>query len=231
MRLLIVLPARNEATRIGFVLMKIAELHPGLPVLVVNDASRDDTAAVVRSHPGVSLIDLPFWMGYGGALQTAYKFALREGYDAVIQMDADGQHDPSSIGDLIKHLGDCDLVVGSRFLAGANRYRMSAVRRFGCVMLSWCAWLLTGMKITDPTSGFQALSRRALDVAVQDLFPLDYPDVDVLILMHRYSLRVKEIPVTMHSGDKEQGMHAGLQVWYYGLKMLLSMLVMRLRRA
>lgn len=231
MKTLIVLPARDEERNIGAVLDCIAELYPELPVLVVNDASRDSTARVVETRPWIMLINLPFWMGYGGALQTAYKYALQEGYDGVVQLDADGQHDPASIRELIGGLEKADVVVGSRFLGGTTRYTMSLVRRFGCYMLSWTTQLLTGMRITDPTSGFQALGRKALRVAVQDHYPLDYPDVDVLILMNRYKLTVIEIPVVMHPSIEKHGMHQGLAVWYYGLKMMLSMFVMMLRRA
>src|SRR6187401_2670723 len=116
MKTLIVLPARNEEQTIGNVLDQISALHPDIPVLVVDDASQDATVAIVQQHPEVSLIHLPFWMGYGGALQTAYKYAYRSGFDALIQMDADGQHDPKSIANLLEHLNHADVVVGSRFL-------------------------------------------------------------------------------------------------------------------
>ena len=230
MKILLVLPARNEAENIGRVLDRICALYPQHPVLVVNDASGDATGAIVEKYPAVSLIQLPFWMGYGGALQTAYKYAYRNGYDAVVQLDADGQHDPSSIQSLLDHIPEADLVVGSRFLA-RNQYKMPVVRRLGCFFLSQIGKRLTGMEITDPTSGFQALNRKALGIAIQDYYPMDYPDLDVLILMHRFRLKVMEIPVTMHPSEGKAGMHEGLQVWYYAFKMILSIFVMMLRKA
>ena len=148
----------------------------------------------------------------------------------MIQLDADGQHDPGSIGDLASHLESADIVIGSRFLHRSGDYRMSAPRRLGCHVLSWLAKRLTGMKITDPTSGFQALNRKALAVAVMDHYPMDYPDIDVLILMHRFQLKVVEIPVVMHVSLEKSGMHEGLQLWYYGVKMLLSVFVVMLRK-
>jgi glycosyltransferase involved in cell wall biosynthesis len=230
MKILIALPARNEEQNIGRVLYQIRTSYPEYSVLVVDDASRDRTADVVRSFAGVSLIRLPFWMGYGGALQAAYKYAFRNGFDAVIQLDADGQHDPASIRDLIEQMEFADLVVGSRFL-NENKYKMPRVRRFGCHFLSFLGERLTGMRVTDPTSGFQGLNRKALGIAIQDYYPLDYPDLDVLILMNRFRLKVVEIPVNMLPSEGKTGMHVGLQVWYYAFKMILSILVMMLRKA
>ena len=229
MRILIALPARNEARNIGSVLHRIRALYPQFSVLVVNDASQDTTAQVVRNCPGVMLIQLPFWMGYGGALQAAYKYAHRNQFDAVIQLDADGQHDPASIQVLLEHIDRADIVVGSRFLP-TNAYRMPLFRRLGCHLLSWIGRRLTGMNITDPTSGFQVLNRNALGIAIQDHYPMDYPDLDVLILMHRFRLKVVEVPVSMHRSSGKTGMHDGLQVWYYAFKMLLSIFVTMLRR-
>jgi glycosyltransferase involved in cell wall biosynthesis len=229
MKILLALPARNEAQNIGKVLERILALYPQFSVLVVNDASQDDTSRVVRNHPGVQLIQLPFWMGYGGALQAAYKYAYRNQFDAVIQLDADGQHDPASIKVLLENIDKADIVVGSRFLR-ANEYEMPLLRRAGCHFLSFIGRRLTGMKITDPTSGFQALNRKALSIAIQDYYPMDYPDLDVLILMHRFRLRVVEVPVSMRESSGKTGMHDGLQVWYYAFKMILSILVMMLRR-
>jgi glycosyltransferase involved in cell wall biosynthesis len=230
MKILLVLPARNESENIGRVLDQICALYPQHPVLVVNDASGDTTSEIVQKYQSVSLIVLPFWMGYGGALQTAYKYAYRNEYDAVVQLDADGQHDPASIQFLLNHIQDADLVVGSRFLA-RNDYRMPWIRRLGCSVLSQIGKRLTGMEITDPTSGFQALNRKALGIAIQDYYPMDYPDLDVLILMHRFRLKVMEIPVIMHPSEGKTGMHEGLQVWYYAFKMFLSIFVMMLRKA
>ncbi|HSE40487.1 MAG TPA: glycosyltransferase family 2 protein [Acidobacteriota bacterium] len=228
---LIVLPARNEQSQIGAVLSKLLALYPEAQILVVNDFSSDNTSAIVRHFPSVKLIELPFWLGYGGALQTGYKYALRKGFDRLVQMDADGQHDPSEVIKLLEQLNDADIVVGSRFVGGTVAYKMPTVRRLGCKVLSTMGFLLTRMRIADPTSGFQALSRHALEVACNDHYPLDYPDIDVLILMHRHRLRVKEIPVQMYPAEEKRGMHTGLQVWYYAIKMTLSMIVIMLRRA
>jgi glycosyltransferase involved in cell wall biosynthesis len=228
---LIVLPARNEEAHIGKVLSGLIELYPETTILVIDDSSSDATAEIVRRFHKVILIELPFWMGYGGALQTGYKYALEHGYERVVQMDADEQHDPAEVSRLLENCSEADIVIGSRFKDSKTKYRMPFVRRLGCRSLSFIGWLLTGLKITDPTSGFQMLNRRALQIASEDHYPLDYPDLDVLILMQRRDLRVIEVPVLMHLSDQKDGMHAGIQVWYYAVKMLLSMLVMMLRKA
>ena len=228
---LIILPARNEENHIGGVLSKLLNMYPHAEILVVNDHSDDSTSRIVREFPSVHLIELPFWMGYGGALQTGYKYALKSGFNRIVQMDADGQHDAHGVLQLLEKLNDADIIVGSRFVSGAKSYKMPFVRRMGCRVLSLMGYALTGMKIFDPTSGFQALNRHALEIASGDHYPLDYPDLDVLIMMHRHRLRVREIPVLMHPADEKQGMHTGLQVWYYAIKMMLSMFVIMLRKA
>ena len=228
-KILIALPARNEADNIGQVLHSIRKLYPDLTILVVDDASQDSTANIACQFPGVLVTRLPFWMGYGGALQTAYKYGYRNGFDTVIQLDADGQHDPASIQTLLKGIDSADVVVGSRFLDGGC-YEMPLMRRLGCRFLSLTGKLLTGKTITDPTSGFQALNRRALALTIQDFYPMDYPDLDVLILMHRFRLNVVEAPVHMRHSSGKAGMHEGLQVWYYAFKMILSILIVMLRR-
>jgi len=228
---LIVLPARNEEAHIGKVLSQIVEMYPEAAILVINDSSSDRTSEIVRQFRSVNLIELPFWMGYGGALQTGYKFAVANGYERVVQMDADEQHDPSEVSKLLQRSGEADIVIGSRFKDSSTKYKMPFVRKLGCRSLSFIGWLLTGLKITDPTSGFQMLNLRALQIACEDHYPLDYPDLDVLILMQRRDLRVVEVPVVMHLSNEKDGMHAGIQVWYYAVKMLLSMFVMMLRKA
>lgn len=230
-KILILLPARNEEMHIGKVLSELIEIYPEATILVVDDNSSDRTSAIVRQFQSVILIRLPFWMGYGAALQTGYKYALANGYLRVVQMDADGQHDPSGVGKLLENSSDADVIIGSRFNDSTMNYRMPLIRKLGCRSLSLIGWLLTGLKITDPTSGFQTLNQRALQIACEDHYPLDYPDLDVLILMQRRDLRILEVPVVMHLSDQKDGMHAGIQVWYYAVKMLLSMFVMMLRKA
>ena len=231
MKTLILLPAFNEAGNIGSVLDAIIEQYPRLPVLVVDDGSTDGTAAEVEKRK-VRMLTHPFNLGYGAALQTGFTYALKEGFECVVQVDADGQHEPRSLGDLVAALqgGEADIVVGSRFLEPTG-YTLSPARMAGIILFRSLASLFTGRKITDATSGYQALGTRALELYTGEEYPADYPDADVLIMAHRAGLRITEIPVMMYPDDgKSRSMHGGLKPVYYVGKMFLSIAALLLRR-
>ena len=218
----LIIPAFNEADRISTVLERVAAADTGCQVVVVDDGSADDTAAIAR-RCGATVLHHPFNLGYGAALQTGYKYALENGADLVVQMDADGQHDPEAIRALMAVIHDdrFDLVVGSRFLEMTN-YRMGLLRGLGRRLFSGLA-RLAGLQISDPTSGFQALNRRVLEIYAGDFFPHDYPDVDVLVAAYRSGLRVGEIPVHMSEGTRASTLHGGFRSIYYVYKMTLSL--------
>ena len=221
----VIIPALNEATRLGSVIDRAREHAPTLAVLVVDDGSRDETAAVARAH-GAHVVSHPFNLGYGAALQTGYKHAMRAGYRYLVQMDADGQHDPADIERLLAPLrtGAADIVIGSRF-AEARGYRMGAARVAGRAFFQRLLIACGGPRVSDPTSGFQALGRAAFTFCCEEFYPSDFPDVDVLLLLHRRGFRVTEIPVTMApSPPGHVTMHAGLHAVYYPYKMVLSTL-------
>ena len=155
MRALVLLPAFNEAARIGLVLGGIRAAAPEATVLVVDDGSADDTAGVARAA-GARVVRLPFNLGAGVAAQTGYKFAVREGYDCVVHLDSDGQHEPADIPALLAVIArrEADVAIGSRFLGGAD-YRAGALRRTGMGVFGLLAWLLTGVRFSDVTSGFR----------------------------------------------------------------------------
>lgn len=222
MRTLIIMPARNEAQTIGTVISQLKELVPEADILVVNDASTDNTAEVA-ARAGAKVITLPINLGYGGAVQTGFKYAARHGYDAVILMDADGQHDPACVPDLLKALQGADFVLGSRFL-GECRYIVPIARRIGMWLFGKIVNYVTGQRITDPTSGFQALRKEVVKFLAEDNYPIDFPDADVLILLHRSGFHVKEIPVIMHERMHGVPMHSHLKALYYVFKMSLSIL-------
>jgi glycosyltransferase involved in cell wall biosynthesis len=217
------MPALNERQMIGAVIARLRASAPDLDVLVVDDGSRDDTAAEAR-RSGARVVSHPFNLGYGAALQTGYRHALRAGYARVVQMDADGQHDPADVTRLLAPVcaGDADVVIGSRFLAPTG-YRMGTTRSIGRTFLRLLLRALGGPDVTDPTSGFQALSRRALELCCTDGFPSDFPDVDVLLLLHRQGARITELSVHMTPNAPEHPqMHGGARTVYYAYKMLLS---------
>jgi glycosyltransferase involved in cell wall biosynthesis len=227
---LIVIPAFNEEKNIGRVLEGIHRCAPEIPVLVVNDGSRDLTARVSREH-GAKVISLPFNSGYGVTLQTGFIFALKNGYTTVLQMDADGQHDPRFIVDMLQEIQNenLDVVIGSRFL-GKNNYQTTFLKRMGMFIFGSLASLFCGQKVSDPTSGFQALKGKAIQFVASEYYPPDYPDADFIIMLHRYGFKTREIPVTMHPSPGNKSMHTGHKTVYYVFKMFLSIIVTLLRQ-
>jgi glycosyltransferase involved in cell wall biosynthesis len=221
LRLLVVMPAYNEELRIRKVVEAVRGQVKG-DVLVVDDGSLDSTAEEARAA-GACVAVHPVNLGYGAALQTGYRFALRHGYDAVLQLDADGQHDPASIPRLLAALEHADVVVGSRFLDGGS-YRPSLVRRIGMWLFARIATVLSRRRITDPTSGFQAVSREALRFYAHERYPVDYPDADVLAMVARAGLRLAEVPVRMLPSPDGKSMHAGIiRPLYYVFRMSLAL--------
>ena len=229
-KILIIMPAFNEEATIGRVLESTQEEVPGIPVVVINDGSSDHTAQIAEEH-GARVITLPYNSGYGVALQTGFIYALQHEYSTVIHLDADGQHDPRYIKNLLEAINqdDVDVVIGSRFME-KGQYKTSFLKRLGMIIFGTLASIIVRRRVTDPTSGFQALKGKAIRFAASDFYPPDYPDADFIILLHQSGLRVKEIPVTMHPNVLNQSMHRGHKTIYYAFKMLLSILVTLLRK-
>jgi glycosyltransferase involved in cell wall biosynthesis len=229
-KILIIIPAYNEEKNIGAVLENIQKKSPGFPILVINDGSSDNTEKVAQEH-NADVISLPYNSGYGVALQTGFLYAVKNDFSIVVQMDSDGQHDPANIKDLLEEVqrDTCDVVIGSRFLS-KDSYKSSLARHAGMLLFGGIASLLCGQKVTDPTSGFQALKGQAIQFAASDNYPPDYPDADFIILMNRCGFKVKEIPVTMHASPEKESMHHGHKTIYYVFKMFLSIFVTLLRK-
>jgi glycosyltransferase involved in cell wall biosynthesis len=227
---LIIIPAYNEELFIARVLEDVKNSNPDADILVVNDGSTDGTAEIARNM-GAKVLDIPFNIGYGGAVQTGFRFATEHRYDYVITMDGDAQHDPSSAKNLIEAMEQdgADVVIGSRFL-GSN-YRMSIARRIGAWLFSQIAALYTGMKFTDPTSGFQILSRKVFSyLSIGNNYPLDYPDVNIIMAMHKMKFTVTEASVTMREKPGGKSMHSGYRPFIYVIRMFLSILMVLLRK-
>ena len=205
--------------------------HSGhVDVLIVDDASVDDTAAVAKRE-GAQVLRLPCNLGYGGAVQTGFKYAVERCYDYAVILDADGQHDPDCIPELLGPVmaGEADLVLGSRFL-GSMTYRPGPLRRAGMALFGAIVACFTGQRVTDPTSGFQAMNRGVLRFFARDNYPADYPDADTLLLLHYAGFRVAERPVRMHGRLSGAAMHSGWKVFYYIVKMFLAIFTVFLRR-
>ncbi|MBI5115852.1 glycosyltransferase family 2 protein [Candidatus Poribacteria bacterium] len=225
MKVLIIIPALNEEASISRVIEEIRAGVANQEIVVVNDGSTDGTA-VEAEHSGATVLSHHFNLGYGATLQTGYKYALHKDYDVLVQIDADGQHDPSYILRLIEPVCEnrADVVIGSRFL-GEGNYEMPFARRCGSIIFSKITTILTGQKVTDPTSGFRAISRKAFAFCARDIYPSDFPDADVLIMLKKAGFRVIEVPVKMRPSAGNKTMHSGLRTVYYVFKMFLSIFV------
>jgi glycosyltransferase involved in cell wall biosynthesis len=220
---LVVIPAFNEAGNLPAVIAELKNARPADDVLVVDDGSTDDTAEVAR-HLGCPVLELPFNLGYGAAVQAGIKHALRIGYPVVVTFDADGQHEPGDIAPLVAGVAaGADLVIGSRFIS-PGAYRGSRVRQAGRHLFAAIVRLLTGLALTDPTSGFKALGRRAQVLFAQGRFPDRHPDADALVLARRSRLHVEERPARMRPSRNRHSMHDGRAIAYTG-NMLFSLLV------
>ncbi len=227
---LVIIPAHNEAENLPHVLPTVREVVPDATILVVDDHSDDETSAVA-AQMGAIVVRLPNNLGYGGAVQTGFRYGARLAYDYGVVMDADGQHDPVNVPDLLARVqeDDCDMVVGSRFV-GEMTYHASWVRRLGMRLFAGIASYLTKRQVTDATSGFQALTGEVMTFLSVEDYPSDYPDADTLIMLHYAGFRVQEIPVTMHERISGVSMHGSiLKNLYYIPKMLLSMAIVYYR--
>lgn len=226
---LVIMPAHNEAANIAQVLNEVRATSPGLDVLVVDDFSTDETAAVA-ARAGARLLRLPCNLGYGGAVQTGFRYAVRNGYEFGVLMDADGQHDASCIPHLLRVVqeGQADLALGSRFL-GRMEYRTTFVKRTGMAVFRELVSRVIGQRITDPTSGFQALNRDVMTFFAADNYPIDFPDADTILLLHFAGFCLKEVPVVMRERLSGVSMHSSWKPFYYVFKMFLSIFIVLLR--
>jgi glycosyltransferase involved in cell wall biosynthesis len=226
---LVVIPAFNEAERVGSVVRDVRRVLPAADVLVVDDGSADRTGPEA-TRAGAIVVTMPVNSGYGAALQTGYKYAVRHEYDIIGQLDADGQHEARYLIPMLEALesAGCDVVIGSRFLGRDGHYRAPAARRAGIELFSRIATAVMRQHVTDPTSGFQVLRADVARFFCSNVYPADYPDADILILLHRSGFRVSEVPVRMRA-SAGPSMHGGHRSLYYVYKMLLSIFVTVLR--
>jgi glycosyltransferase involved in cell wall biosynthesis len=229
MKKIAIVPAYNEQAAIGGVVDELRAFDPELDVLVVDDASHDGTAMLARAH-GARVVTLPFNLGIGGAVQTGFRYAADHGYQLAVRVDGDGQHDPSELGPLVDVVlsGSADICVGSRFV-GSEGYRSSATRRIGIRILAQTVSLLTGQRVTDTTSGFQVVNRKAIELFAAD-YPHDYPEVEAAVMVHKHRLRLVESPVRMRERTAGESSIRGFQTVYYMSKVMLAILIGALRR-
>jgi glycosyltransferase involved in cell wall biosynthesis len=229
-RRLAIVPALNEEASVARVIAEIGEAQPDFDVLVVDDGSLDRTSEIAESS-GATVLRLPFNLGIGGAVQTGYRYAYENGYSIAVQIDGDGQHDPGQLDLLLAPLanGEADVVIGSRF-AGVGEYRAQLSRRFGIRIFAWVVSAVTRQRITDSSSSFRAVNRRALA-----LFSVDYPHgfletVEATVLAARSGLRLAEVPVVMRERTEGTSTLTFARSLWYAAKVLVAVFVSLFRR-
>ena len=229
-RLVAIVPAWNESGAIGRVVGEIREFDSAIDVVVVDDASSDDTAKVAESH-GATVLSLPFNVGIGGAVQTGFRFARDEGYEVAARLDGDGQHDASELEKLLGPIraGTADLVIGSRFVDPGGSYRPPFARRTGIRLFARLVSVLGGQKVTDTTSGFVALSRSGIELFAVE-YPHDYPEVEATLVALRSGLRLTQVQVEMRERQAGTSSITFVRSLYYIVKVMLALLVASLRR-
>lgn len=229
LRRVAIVPAFNEERSVGGVIDEIRAFDPGCDIVVVDDGSYDRTSAVAHAR-GAHVLTLPFNLGIGGAVQTGFLFAYQQGYDIAVRCDGDGQHDPAQLSAVLAPVlaGEVDVCVGSRFV-GEGGYRSSRARRVGIRVLAWSVSRIVGRRVTDTTSGFQALNRDAIRLFAAD-YPHDYPEVEATVVLHKHGLRSQEVAVTMRERHAGVSSITTIRSIYYMVKVLLSLGVAVFRR-
>jgi len=230
LRRVAIVPALNEADTLPRVIDELRAFDSGLDVVVVDDGSTDGTAAAAQAK-GAVVLRLPFNLGIGGAVQTGFRYAYEHDYDLAVRVDGDGQHDPSQLGRVLEPVlrDEADIVVGSRFAAGPSGYRSSRTRRVGIRLLAWVVSRIVGRRVTDTTSGFQALNRRGIALFARD-YPHDYPEVEATVMVFRHRLRLSEVPVSMRERGGGRSSITAVRSIYYMVKVLLAIFVGMFRR-
>lgn len=227
--ILIIVPAYNESGAIIQTLKDIANCGVDVSIVVIDDGSSDRTTEIVRKE-GVDVIRLPFNMGIGGAVQTGYRYAHDQGFDIAVQVDGDGQHDPAFLPVLLEPLlrGKADIAIGSRFLPPNLGFRSSWVRRIGIHFFARLISSLSGVRVTDPTSGFRACNRRFISLFAR-YYPYDFPEPEAIVVARRYGARVVEVPVQMRPRTHGISSIRYLRTLHYMVKVTFAILLDKLK--
>ena len=228
--LVAIVPAWNEAAVIGTVVDEIRSVRSDIEVVVVDDASVDDTAEIAQEH-GATVLRLPFNVGIGGAVQTGFRYALEQGYERAVRLDGDGQHDATQIPRILAPIegGTADLVIGSRFVDPGGSYRPPFARRMGIRVFARLVSLLCRQRVTDTTSGFVALDRAGIELFAAE-YPHDYPEVEATLVALRSGLRLAQVQVEMRERTTGTSSITFLRSLYYIVKVTLALLVASMRR-
>lgn len=229
MKKIAIIPAYNESASIVNTITDIKENAPGFDYVVINDRSTDNTYKVCIDN-GINVLNLPLNLGIGGAVQTGYWYAQEKGYDLAVQFDGDGQHDAKYLETMAQYLveNECDMVIGSRFITKEG-FQSSSARRMGIKYFAVLIKLLTGQKITDPTSGFRMANRKIIEL-FSNVYPKDYPEPETVVAILDKKYKVKELPVVMRAREEGVSSISMKKSIYYMVKVSLAMIIERIRK-
>lgn len=222
LKILVIIPAYNEAASIVRVVSSV--VAEGYDYVVVNDGSSDSTLEICRDH-GFNVLDLKENLGIGGAVQAGHKYALRHGYDVDVQLDGDGQHDPGYISALLAKIQvGANLAIGSRYIQETDGFQSTFMRRVGIKWLSCCIKIFTGCSVTDPTSGFRACDRKAIELFCRQ-YPMDYPEPESIVTAIKQGLLVREASVIMRERQAGESSIRAFSSVYYMIKVTLAIAI------
>ena len=229
MKKLIIIPAYNESQNIKKTVEAIRKDAPQFDYVIINDCSTDNTREICEEN-GFNLVNLPINLGIGGAVQTGYRYGWKNGYDLAVQVDGDGKHDPKFLQKMEDYLEEnqLDMVIGSRFIEKKG-FQSSGTRRFGIKYFTLLIRLLTGVRITDPTSGLRMINRDVMRLFAYD-YPKDYPEPESVVAILRRKKRVEEIPVIMKERQGGVSSISPKKSIYYMIKVTLAILIERIRK-
>ena len=229
MKKIVIIPAYNEISNIRTTVQDILDHAPGFDYVIINDCSQDGTMRFCTEQ-GMNIINLPVNLGIGGAVQTGYLYAWRNGYDVAVEFDGDGQHDASYLGEMADFLQaqQADMVIGSRYIRREG-FQSSGIRQFGIRYFSALIKLLTGKRVTDPTSGMRMVNRDVMKIYSED-YPVDYPEPESVVTILRMGKKVSEIPVIMRERQGGVSSISPRKAVYYMIKVTLAILMECLRK-
>jgi glycosyltransferase involved in cell wall biosynthesis len=223
-RVLVLIPCFNEEQAIGFVIGEVRATLGDIPILVVDDSSTDSTVAIAK-QAGVQVLPLPHHLGLGGSVQAGYRLAYELGYERVVRIDGDGQMDPAYIPRILDALEKtgCHMIIGSRFCDGGSG-RTSWARRIGITFFRLVLRPILGKPVWDPTSGFVGVNREALEVFSRS-FPLEYPEIEALVVLRRRAFTFQEVPCRMRDRRAGRSTITAVKSIYYIVHVLLGVVV------
>ena len=229
MKKIVIIPAYNEEGGIVKTVTDVMENAKDFDYVVINDCSKDDTLKICKEHH-FNVVNLPVNMGIGGGVQTGYIYAYRNGYDIAVQFDGDGQHNASYLESMAEKLNkeDLDMVIGSRYIEKEG-FQSSSMRRLGIKYFTGLIKLLTGKKITDPTSGMRMINRKIMKQFAEE-YPKDYPEPESVVTILKEGARVEEVPVKMNAREEGVSSISPSKSIYYMIKVSIAVVIAAIRK-